>query len=100
MCGSVSLLTNLIRVPGAIVTVEGLAPAEVMVMTTVAGGGGGGGAGAVSVNPPASRPLRPSVFVTTTSTLPAAGGDGWEEGPAGLEPPHEGPNTVSIATAI
>ena len=71
MCGSVSLLTNLIRVPGAIVTVEGLAPAEVMVMTTVAGGGG---AGAVYVNPPESRPLRPSVFVTTTSTLPAACG--------------------------
>jgi hypothetical protein len=44
-CGSASLLTNRTLVPGAIVTVEGLAPALVIVITTT-GAGGGGGAGA------------------------------------------------------
>jgi hypothetical protein len=67
-CATTSLLTNLTRVPGAIVSVDGLAPAVVIVITTTEGGGGGGGAGAVNVNPPLSPPLRPFVLVTVTST--------------------------------
>lgn len=74
MCGWVSLLTNLTRVPAVIDNVEGLTPALVIVMTTTVDGGGVGGAGAVYENPPFSLPLRPSALVTTTSTLPAACG--------------------------
>ncbi len=71
-CGSASLLTNLTREPGAIVNVDGLVPADVIVTTTTVPGGGGGGAGAVYVKPPFNRPLWPSGLVTTTSTAPAA----------------------------
>jgi hypothetical protein len=52
----------------------------------------------VTPSPPVVAPA-PGATADTVGAA-AAGGDGWEEGPAGLEPPHEGPNTVSIATAI
>lgn len=51
----------------------------------------------VTPSPPVVAPA-PGATAETVGAA-AAGGVGWEEGPSGLEPPHEGPNTVSIATA-